>query len=577
MSKKTLILLAGFLILLGLFKYTGDQFTQQTSFHWYSVIPPLLAIYVSLAFKKIFWALGMAVFSGGLLVTVPQNPWSLTAYFEGVIQSGSFVVSSVSDSANLQILAFVVIVLAMISTLIASGGLEGLIQKLSRYAKGHRSSQIITAFLGFLIFVDDYANTMIVGSSMRSVTDSNRVSREKLAFLVDATSAPIAGVAFVSTWIGYEVGLFSQTSKSLGIGMDGYSMFLDAISFRYYCLFMILFVIFNVLWGVDFGPMKKAQQRAKSLGQVEDPSAAPLTSGSFSKLAPFEGVRLNILVAILPIVSLFIFLFAGLWVDGKGIEIMQAQGMFAVFSLSSWREVISQSENNILILTQASGVGLLMAIMCGFFLAKLPLEQIAKSIFSGVKASLLPMTILVLAWSLKGSCDAVGTGKFLSQIASGHFSKEWFPVLVFMLSGLVAFSTGTSWGTMAILIPTMAPLAFELDGGQYGLTLILSFAAVLDGAIFGDHCSPISDTTVLSSIASSCDHLHHVKTQMPYALFVAFLAMGIGYVPAAFGVRSWMSVVIVMGFLLVFYWWLKTKSQKNSQASEHNKSSQLIV
>ena len=227
---------------------------------WYSILPPLLAVTLALVTRRLITSLVVSIVVGGLLAVIPQAPGAIGSWGRGLVAGPSYVWGAVSDTWNLQVLAFVVLVLAMISVMVVAGGLQGIVDYLSRYARGPRSTQFVTALMGLAVFIDDYANTMIIGTSMKNVTDEKRISREKLAFLVDATSAPIAGVALISTWIGYEVGLFGQVSKSLDLGRDGYSMFFDALGFRFYCILMIVFVIANVLTGRDFGPM--ARERA---------------------------------------------------------------------------------------------------------------------------------------------------------------------------------------------------------------------------------------------------------------------------------------------------------------------------
>lgn len=518
---------------------------------WYSILPPVLAVGLALLTRKIFLSLMIAVFSGGMLATFYTNSASHNYFTQGP----NYLWGSVSDSTNLQILLFVVVVLSMITVLIRSGGLRALILFLAKFAKGPRSTQIVTALSGFLLFIDDYANTMFIGSTMRPITDENRISREKLAFLVDATSAPVAGLAIVSTWIGYEVGLFGKAAEGLGIPLDGYAIFIDALSFRFYCILMILFVLINVLTGRDFGLMKKAQDRAREKGQLLDPSSQPMTSWAYQKIEAHPQAKLSVLTAILPIGAIFIYLLAGLWLDGGGAG-FYAQDRSAFLSFSVWREVLSQSENSVSIMLYASLLGWILASSLSVARAGVSFFEMLKAAFLGAKASLIPCAILVLAWSLKSACDDLQTGLFLVNAIGDSISPYFFPAMVFVVSGLTAFATGTSWGTMGILIPVTAPIAFQLDGGAYGLVSMMCFGAVLDGSILGDHCSPISDTTIMSSISSACDPIDHVRTQMPYSLFVGFLALLFGYLPAAYGVPSWVGIslgsLVILGVFLFY-------------------------
>lgn len=518
--------------------------------HWYSIIPPLLAVTLALWTRKLLFSLVISILVGGFLSQVPLNAGSIGAWGSGIITGPGYMLNSVKDTYNIQILLFVFLVMAMISVLLITGGLKGVVQWLAKFAKNARSTQISTALMGFAIFIDDYANTMMVGSSLRPLSDRYKVSREKLAFLVDATSAPIAGVAVISTWIGYEIGLFGKQAESFGIPTDGYSMFFDALAFRFYCLLMIAFVLANVFFGLDFGPMRKAQKRASEEGKVIADDATPMTSRSFGSVEAHKEAQVSGWTAVLPFVGLFGYLIIGLWLDGGGAAKF-SESATSFFSFSVWREVISASENNILILAYGAGVGLGVACLAGLFISKVSFSTLLVGLKSGAKAAILPCVILVMAWSLKGACDDLKTGQFLVATIGKTVSPLWFPAVVFIVAGLTSFATGTSWGTMAILIPTCFPIAYELDGGSYGLVTMICLGAVLDGAIFGDHCSPISDTTIMSSIASSCDHIHHVRTQLPYSLTVAGIALVFGYLPAAFGVSSLVSlgigVIVIVG------------------------------
>jgi Na+/H+ antiporter NhaC len=239
-------------------------------------------------------------------------------------------------------------------------------------------------------------------------------------------------------------------------------------------------------------------------------------------------------------------------VDGDGLVKLQSDG--SLLSLNYWRDVISSAENNILILAFSAIFGTLLSCSFSFLFVKEPVGKIGYAVLQGLKKGLMPASILVLAWSLKGICTDLNTGPFLAAIL-GDVIQPWaFPMLLFLTASLVAISTGTSWGTMAILIPTAIPVAFHLDGGTYGLITMISLGAILDGAIMGDHCSPISDTTILSSMSTGCNHMKHVTTQMPYSLLVGFTALSVGYLPAAIGMPvyiSYLCAFLLLGGLFV--------------------------
>jgi Na+/H+ antiporter NhaC len=544
---------------------------------WYSVIPPVLAIVLAFLTRRVLPSLGIAILAGGLLSHVPRDPASAAAWFEGFKTAGTHVTATVTDTTYLQILAFIPPIFVMIEILIASGGFRGIIVWLLMWIKGRKSAQAATALMGILCFIDDYTNAIVVGSMMQPITDRFRVSREKLAFIVDATSAPIAGLAVISTWIAYEVGLLSQIGGKLGIEKSGYSMFFDALSFRFYCLLMIAFVFVHILMGCDFGPMKAAQERAQAKGPPEDMSRSSMpdtgcSSSIKNRASSIEkGRAINALV---PLAGLVLFHLTGLWFDGttklrNDMQQWQAQSLTTVaqdmpakpvdietlspISWIYWREVIGHAENTPLVLVCASSFGLTLALVFSQLFGSLSRPVIIQCFKRGVRRAMIPFVILILAWSLKNCCDGLKTGEFLTTVLAGRVPPYLFPPILFIVASVTSFATGTSYGTMAILMPTAIPIAFAIDGQSYGLTTMISLGAVLDGAIFGDHCSPISDTTIMSSIASSCNLIDHVRTQLPYSLFVAALALLCAYVPSALGLAPGWSLLLAVTIMLCFF------------------------
>jgi len=528
---------------------------------WYGIVPPLLAVTLALVTNRVFLSLTVAVFAGGLLSTLGSSAPSLGSLVQGIYQGWLFALHSLKEPGrftvtdNVQILVYVVLIMSMISVMLVGGGLQGVANRLMRYARSVRSTKLATMAMGLVIFIDDYSNTMIVGSTMRPMTDRQRISREKLAFLVDATAAPVAGIAVLTTWIGYEVGVLSETAELLKLDKDGFAMFFDALGFQFYSIGMIAFVFFNSLSGVDFGPMAKAERRAAEQGKLLADGAKPMGSQSPASAQAHPKANLHPMVAVLPMATLLAFFVVGLWLDGGGAARMDADPL-AFLRVSAWRDVFSAADS-ILLLACASGIGLVVAVVSARVASPIPLSALAKAVLIGIRGSLLPMTILVLAWSLKGACEELQTGRFLAGVLADFLWPLLFPALVFIVAGLVSFATGTSYGTMGILFPTAIPVAFELDGGTYGLVTVISIAAVLDGSIFGDHCSPISDTTIMSSAASTCDHMGHVRTQIPYSLAVAAIAVCVGYLPAGMGMPRWAGLLggaMISGLLFLGLW-----------------------
>lgn len=519
---------------------------------WYSIIPPLLAVSLAFISKRIFLSLGLAIFVGSFLVSYSTHGalFNIDALgiFIGVLYDNA------TDPWNLKVIAFVLCILSMISIVIISGGLSAIVNKLASWANSRQKSQLLTYLAGLAVFIDDYANTMIIGSSMRPMTDRYQVSREKLAFIIDATAAPVAGLAIISTWIGYEVGLFSDSAKALSLDKDGYTIFLDAFIFRFYCILMLVFVVMTIMRKREFSRMYQAEIRAYQYGALMAKDAVPPSTKAYNLVTGSDNGSQKVRNAVIPFSIMFIVLFLGLWVDGNGLTQLN-ESIFRILNPIAWYEVIQATKNSSTILLLSAISGLLTAILTARFIANTAQSTINSAILSGLKSSLLPIGILLLAWSLKSICNDLGTGEYLVQTLTPYLSPIIFPALIFIIAAITAFGTGTSWGTMAILIPIAFPLGYALDGDSYGLITIICMAAVLDGAIFGDHCSPISDTTIMSSIASHCDHMHHVQTQLPYSLVVGVCALVLGYLPAAMGISSWVSYILgglVLFFLLSF-------------------------
>jgi Na+/H+ antiporter NhaC len=502
---------------------------------WYGIVPALSAITLAFVTRRVLLSLGLAIILGGLLSHLPGNLTSGEAWRAGLYAGPSFLFDAIREPANLQILFFVPPMFALVLIIAEAGGFDGILVHVQRIVKGRKSAQFATASAGVLYFFDDYSNAMVVGSAMRPLTDRYRISREKLAFLVDSTSAPIASLALISTWIMYEVTLFGQSAETMGIADSGYSIFLDVLRYRFYCLFILAWVFLHIILGRDFGPMRAAEERA--LRREPDVQADDSTTVKSRALW----------VALIPLTGLLLFHFVGIWYDGGGLQKLRDGA--SLTSWVYWREVIGSSEQTILIFDFAALFGLCLAILSASCLVQFPFRRIAACLWRGISKSVVPCLILTFAWSLKNSSDALDADDFLVALLTENVSLVFLPCLVFLVACLTSFTTGTSWGTMAILIPIVGPVAFQLEQGTYGLITMISLGAVLDGAIFGDHCSPISDTTILSSSATQCDLMQHVRTQMPYSVVGAAIALLCGYLPVAFGF-DWI-VSFVLGLLAV--------------------------
>ena len=502
---------------------------------------------MAVATGRLVLGLGSALVGAALVTQSPEAGWLAVWQVPARVVAG-FIWKPLSGSFQLFILAFTVSLIGMVRVVAVAGGTRGIAEALTRRAGGRTRARTATWLLGLAIFFDDYANTLVVGTTMRPVFDRLRISREKLAYLVDSTAAPVAGLAVISTWIGYEVGLLQEAMDGLGTGISGYELFFRALTSRFYCWLAILFVGATVLLRRDAGPMLAAERRASSLGQVLRPGARPLTgSGAERNLEPPQGVRPDWRLAAAPVLVVIFGVILGMqWDAWDHPEAREARIGEGIFAPAYWTVVLAEAAGTRVMFCAAvagSLTALLLAVSRRADDGSRPVtpRRALRAWVGGVTGFHRALVILVLAWAIKEACAAVDTRGYLLAALGDSMPAELLPLLVFLLAAAVAFSIGTSWTTMALLLPATLPLAHALGGLP---TTVLVAAAVLDGAIFGDHCSPISDTTVLSSVAAGCDHLDHVKTQVPYALGVMLVAAVFGYLGTAAAYPAWVGLVL---------------------------------
>jgi len=524
----------------------------------WTLIPPLVAIVLAFLTKNVIVSLAAGVFSGTMMVSLIGG----TNVFKGI--TGAFtlmiqtMVSSMADSWNAGILLQVMAIGGLIALIAKMGGTYAIAEKLSQKAKSTKSSQLITWILGLFVFFDDYANSLIVGPIMRPVTDKQRISREKLAFIVDATAAPIAGIAIVSTWIGYELSLIQESLSDLAVTKSAYAIFLETIPFRFYNIFILAFIIFTIVLLKEFGPMYQAEKRARTTGKVIADGSTPLAIGENMDIKPTIGTKTNIWNAIIPIFVLMAASLLGFYFNGYNaldeatLEVVKSHP----FSLYAIRECYSNSDASVVLFMAAMLAGI-VAILMGVLQKLFSVKDAVDTWIEGWKSMIITVVILLLAWSIadviKNQLDADAyLVEFITQTTIPAFI---IPTIIFILGSIISFATGTSYGTMGILMPLAIPLANGISNGDMNL-IIVTIGAVLTGAIFGDHCSPISDTTILSSMGSSCDHIDHVKTQLVYAIVVAVVSIVFGFLPAGLGISPLILLplgIVVVGAILFFF------------------------
>jgi Na+/H+ antiporter NhaC len=512
--------------------------TESAVGSWWSLLPPLVAIGLALAFHDVLIALVMGVWIGTTMVA-GGNP---AAGLFRMIDTN--VLNALIDRDHMSIIIFSMLLGGMVGVMSKSGGTIGVVRALEPLATTPRRAQIVTWVMGVMIFFDDYSNTLIVGNTMRPVTDRHRVSREKLAFLVDSTAAPVACVAVVSTWIGYEVSLVGDALTKTGSDLNPFALFLASIPFAFYPVFALAATFCVAVSGRDWGPMRRAEQRAAE-GEVMSEAAQPLADYDESDLAPDEGIDCRWWNAVVPVVLVVATTFGGLFHTGRASLLADGDP-----SLSLSR--IIGASDPFIVLMWASFTGLVAAILLSVGQGILELRESLAAAVAGFKSMFMAFVVLTLAWSLGEVCTDLATAGFLKAAVGPHLAPTAIPAAVFLVAAAVSFATGTSWGTMAILTPLAVPLVLEAAPNDAQI-LSATVAAILGGAVFGDHCSPISDTTILSSMASGCDHVDHVRTQLPYALFAASVALCVGYLPVALElIPAW--VLLAVGVVVVAVW-----------------------
>ncbi len=487
-----------------------------------SLLPPVIAIALALITKEVYSSLFIGILVGGLLYS--------NFSFEGTVLhvSSDGIVASLSNGYNVGILIFLVILGTMVCLMNKAGGSAAFGRWAKKNIKSRAGVQLATIVLGCLIFIDDYFNCLTVGSVMRPVTDKQNVSRAKLAYLIDATAAPICIIAPISSWAA-AVASFAEDGQGL-------TLFIRAIPYNFYALFTVVMMVGMVLMNVEFGSMARFERNAVEKGDL------------FSGSNPYamldeesDDSRGSVLDLVLPIIVLVVACVIGMIYSG------------GFFSGDDFITAFSNSDASVGLML-GSAFGLLFAFVYYFVRRSMSFKEMMGCIPEGFKAMVPAILILTFAWSLKGMTDSLGAKFFVRDFVRSVSGIQMFlPVIVFVVGCFLAFATGTSWGTFGILIPIVQNV-FEMDNPM----AIICISACMAGAVCGDHCSPISDTTIMASAGAQCDHVNHVSTQLPYAVSCAVIA-GITYLIAgvlvilgAPGIISLpVGVVLMLGFLFV--------------------------
>ena len=505
---------------------------------WTSILPPLLAIVLAMLTRQIIPSLIAGVWLGAWLLEGLSVPGLGTSLLDAV---GVHIVEALADPDHVMIIVFTLMIGGMVGIIRRNGGTDGIVKNITRWTSTSRRGQLATGGLGVAVFFDDYANTLVVGNTMRPITDRLRVSREKLAYIVDSTAAPVATLGIFTTWIGFQVGLIGEAVGTIGLERTGFSVFLESLKYAFYPVLAVLFVFAIAATGRDFGPMLHAERRARATGEVlREGSHLGGSDALAGELQPEEQTPKRLLNAVVPIVVLVGVTLVGLVVTGEGDNLVEVMGDGDAFSALLW--------GSLLAVVAAGALSIGQRI--------LTLGETVDAWFSGLKSVLYVVIILTIAWALSSLTEQLGTAEFLAGALGEAIPAALLPAMLFVLAAAVAFATGTSWGTMGILTPLAIPVAWAVLQAQGDALpaghpiLFASVATVLAGAVWGDHCSPISDTTVLSSLATQCDVVDHVRTQLPYALYVGAVGTVVGLVPIGLGLPWWLAFPLAAAVLL---------------------------
>jgi len=495
-----------------------------------SILPALLAIVLAIATRQVIASLFVAVWVGATILN-NYNP------FTGFLRTlDTHMLEKVADPWYVAILIFTMVMAGALGLVTKAGGAQAIADALARRAKSPRGGMLAAWLMGMIVFFDDYSSCIIAGNTVRPVTDKLRISREKLSYIVDSTAAPVATIAIISTWIGYELGLITDAYAKIGQPeVNAFLLFLQSIPYRFYSIFALGMVLVLSIMVKDFGPMYNAEIRARSTGKVIRDGGVPLTAQDMNVLEVKQGTPLRWINFVLPVATMIIGIFATLYYLGGGPEV-------------GIREAFGAADSSIALL-YASSLGALVALVMVLAQRLLSLGEAIDALINGAKSVYVAIVILVLAWTLSSVSSQLGAADFLVGIVeAANVPYQIIPLLIFLVCCVISFAMGTSWGTMGIVMPLAIPIAAHFNVEYLYIPIL---ASVLTGAIFGDHCSPISDTTILSSIGSGSDHIDHVRTQLPYALVAGAVAAVFGFIPAGFGAHPLISIVLGVIALIV--------------------------
>lgn len=536
MSKKTCFKII--LLLLTLILIVTPAFADGeggTSLGFLTLVPAILIVLLAFTTKNVILSLFAGAFTGTIIV----NGGNIFHAFLRLCDT--YILGEATDSWNAALLIFIFGIGGLVALMMRMGGMQAIAETLSKKANSGKGTLFTTWLLCIMIFFEDIASCLIVGPTMRPLAEKNRVSTEKLSFVLDSTAAPISDIALISAWIAYEISMIKISFDALGMEVNAYDLFLKSIPYRFYNILAIIFVLIIIFMKRDYGPMYDAEMRARKTGKIVADGGRPMMSEDAEMVSPKEGTKLNPYNAIVPIVVLVITVMSGLWYNGGGLE--------EAFTIDGIRNAFGNADSSVVILWSVLFTSVLTAIMA----VSQKIVTIGEALdiwLNGAKGMLLTNVILVLAWSSGSIMGDLGTADYIVGFVGDSIPPVVLPLILFVFASFVAFSTGTSFGTTGVMMPIAIPLAMSFTNMEITHLTIAVIGAVTSGAIFGDHSSPISDTSIMSSMGAGADHMDHVRTQLPYALTVGVVSAIAGSLIAGFNGHPLISYIIGIGALI---------------------------
>jgi len=509
----------------------GESYQSNVYATFWSLLPPIIAIVLALVTKEVYSSLFIGIVTGALLYA-NFNPLKA---FDAMFTEG--FISSLADSWNVGILIFLVVLGTIVCLMNKAGGSAAYGKWASEKISTRKGAMLSTFGLGVLIFVDDYFNCLTVGNIMRPITDKHKISRAKLAYIIDATAAPICMIAPISSWAAAVTGMVE--------GYDGLELFIRAIPYNLYSLLTIAMIIFITLFEIDYGPMKKHEENAILKGDLYTTPDRPY-EGKDTAVVVGKGKVIDLII---PVLILIVFCILGMVYTGGILEGANIIDAFANCDAS-------------LGLSLGSSLALIIIMIYYIIRKVLTFNECMECFPEGFKAMVPAILILTFAWTLSGMTSLLGSKEYVSGIFAGSASglRMLLPAIVFVVAVGMSFSTGTSWGTFGILLPIVVAVGLEPE------LLVISVSACLAGSVCGDHCSPISDTTIMSSTGAMCNHINHVSTQLPYALTVAVVSF-VGYILAGIIQSAWIVLPISIVMMCAVLYIIKILTSKKSPAT----------